>query len=150
MEDLRFWLISLAGHDKHGGDARLLQIEPFPRDLPQLCVHHLFPKVSHELHQHLQVTKNLLAYCVCINGIFSCFPKYGGSLWLNKTNTEVQLLLSILALQPLTTWANYCGGKAARWDSRLCKLQLRNQGFQVFQLILVLTLPGMRCSECLQ
>ena len=31
-----------------------------------------------------------------------------------KTNTVVQLLLSILALQPLTTWANYCGGKAAR------------------------------------
>jgi len=47
-----------------------------------------------------------LFHVICLNSVFTtCFPKSRMS-YIN--------ISSILALQPLTTWANYCGGKAAR------------------------------------
>jgi len=43
---------------------------------------------------------------ICLNSVFqSLFPK-SRMIFVN--------ISSILALQPLTTWGNYCGGKAAR------------------------------------
>merc|ERR1719283_658392 len=43
---------------------------------------------------------------ICLNSVFqSMFPK-SRKVYIN--------ISSILALQPLTTWGNYCGGKAAR------------------------------------
>lgn len=43
---------------------------------------------------------------ICLNSVFqSMFPK-SRMVFIN--------ISSILALQPLTTWGNYCGGKAAR------------------------------------
>jgi len=43
---------------------------------------------------------------ICLNSVFqSMFPK-SRMVYINVS--------SILALQPLTTWGNYCGGKAAR------------------------------------
>merc|ERR1712098_897876 len=43
---------------------------------------------------------------ICLNSVFqSMFPK-SRMVFINVS--------SILALQPLTTWGNYCGGKAAR------------------------------------
>jgi len=47
-----------------------------------------------------------LFHVICLNSVFtSLFPK-SRMAYIN--------ISSILALQPLTTWANYCGGKAAR------------------------------------
>merc|ERR1711936_1371916 len=47
-----------------------------------------------------------LFHVICLNSVFTtCFPKSRMS-YIN--------ISSILALQPLTTWGNYCGGKAAR------------------------------------
>ena len=44
---------------------------------------------------------------ICLNSVFqSMFPK-SRMVFIN--------ISSILALQPLTTWGNYCGGKAARY-----------------------------------
>merc|ERR1711974_344111 len=45
-------------------------------------------------------------HVICLNSVFtSLFPK-SRMAYIN--------ISSILALQPLTTWANYCGGKVAR------------------------------------
>eukprot|EP00088_Acartia_fossae_P038597 TRINITY_DN40039_c0_g1_i1.p1 TRINITY_DN40039_c0_g1~~TRINITY_DN40039_c0_g1_i1.p1 ORF type:complete len:274 (+),score=7.15 TRINITY_DN40039_c0_g1_i1:226-1047(+) len=45
-------------------------------------------------------------HVICLNSVFKeCFPR-SRMVFVN--------ISSILALQPLTTWANYCGGKAAR------------------------------------
>lgn len=47
-----------------------------------------------------------LFHVICLNSVFtSVFPK-SRMAYIN--------ISSILALQPLTTWAHYCGGKAAR------------------------------------
>merc|ERR1711874_505891 len=47
-----------------------------------------------------------LFHLICLNSVFqSMFPK-SRMVYIN--------ISSILALQPLTTWGNYCGGKAAR------------------------------------
>merc|ERR1711973_334649 len=47
-----------------------------------------------------------LFHLICLNSVFqSMFPK-SRMVYINVS--------SILALQPLTTWGNYCGGKAAR------------------------------------
>ena len=47
-----------------------------------------------------------LFHVICLNSVFqSMFPK-SRKVYIN--------ISSILALQPLTTWGNYCGGKAAR------------------------------------
>jgi len=47
-----------------------------------------------------------LFHVICLNSVFqSMFPK-SRMVFVN--------ISSILALQPLTTWGNYCGGKAAR------------------------------------
>jgi len=47
-----------------------------------------------------------LFHVICLNSVFqSMFPK-SRMAYIN--------ISSILALQPLTTWGNYCGGKAAR------------------------------------
>lgn len=47
-----------------------------------------------------------LFHVICLNSVFkSCFPK-SRMVYIN--------ISSILALQPLTTWGHYCGGKAAR------------------------------------
>lgn len=47
-----------------------------------------------------------LFHVICLNSVFqSCFPR-SRMVYINVS--------SILALQPLTTWGNYCGGKAAR------------------------------------
>merc|ERR1712112_94936 len=47
-----------------------------------------------------------LFHVICLNSVFTnLFPK-SRMAYIN--------ISSILALQPLTTWANYCGGKAAR------------------------------------
>jgi short-subunit dehydrogenase len=48
-----------------------------------------------------------LFHVICLNSVFqSMFPK-SRMAYIN--------ISSILALQPLTTWGNYCGGKAARY-----------------------------------
>ena len=50
-----------------------------------------------------------LFHLICLNSVFqSMFPK-SRMVYIN--------ISSILALQPLTTWGNYCGGKAARSDT---------------------------------
>jgi len=47
-----------------------------------------------------------LFHVICLNSVFkSCFPR-SRMVYIN--------ISSILALQPLTTWGHYCGGKAAR------------------------------------
>merc|ERR1712107_773048 len=78
------------------GDARLLQIEPFPRDLPQLCVHHLFPKVSHELHQHLQ------------HPCTAALDHLGQLLWRQGSRDAVFRVLAVE--QPQAVVLNYAPG----------------------------------------
>ena len=47
-----------------------------------------------------------LFHVICLNSVFTAmFPK-SRLVFVNVS--------SILALQPLTTWGHYCGGKAAR------------------------------------
>lgn len=47
-----------------------------------------------------------LFHVICLNSVFNaCFPR-SRRVFIN--------ISSILALQPLTTWGHYCGGKAAR------------------------------------
>jgi len=47
-----------------------------------------------------------LFHVICLNSVFkNCFPR-SRMVYIN--------ISSILALQPLTTWGHYCGGKAAR------------------------------------
>jgi len=47
-----------------------------------------------------------LFHVICLNSVFKgCFPR-SRMVYIN--------ISSILALQPLTTWGHYCGGKAAR------------------------------------
>ena len=54
-----------------------------------------------------------LFHLICLNSVFqSMFPK-SRMVYIN--------ISSILALQPLTTWGNYCGGKAARSGEHLVR-----------------------------
>ena len=43
---------------------------------------------------------------ICLNSVFQAMFPRSRMVFINVS--------SILALQPLTTWGNYCGGKAAR------------------------------------
>ena len=48
-----------------------------------------------------------LFHVICLNSVFKACFKRSKMVYIN--------ISSILALQPLTTWGNYCGGKAARY-----------------------------------
>ena len=59
-----------------------------------------------------------LFHVICLNSVFqSMFPK-SRMAYIN--------ISSILALQPLTTWGNYCGGKAARYPRNKNKQYPKN------------------------
>ena len=76
-----------------------------------------------------------LFHLICLNSVFqSMFPK-SRMVYIN--------ISSILALQPLTTWGNYCGGKAARWDITLSP-------FSSLQPKSLLFPAEMPCSGCWQ
>lgn len=47
-----------------------------------------------------------LFHVICLNSVFTAMFPRSRMVYIN--------ISSILALQPLTTWGNYCGGKAAR------------------------------------